>query len=376
MRDDMAIDFSFTEEHDELRATVRAFLAERSDEEAVREQMATERGYSTEVWQQLAEQMGLAGLMIPEEFGGAGMGYVELLIVMEEMGRSLLCAPYLSTSVFATNALLHCADETTRKDLLVRIASGDTTATVAHAEANGRWDLDGIEMQASRTGDEWTLTGAKHWVLDGHTADVILVVARADDGLGLFRVDAAASGLERTLVPTLDITRKLATLDFNSTPATRISAGDQTEAFGKVIALTLSALAAEQVGGTQACLEAATEYAKERLQFGRPIGSYQAIKHKCADMLVESEFAKSAAYAACFAAAADGDDLLETAALAKATCSEAYFHAAAENIQIHGGMGFTWELPCHLYFKRAKSSELFLGDASHHREVLADLLGI
>jgi alkylation response protein AidB-like acyl-CoA dehydrogenase len=372
----MAIDFSFTDEHEELRATVRAFLETHSDEAAVREQMATERGYDPEVWRQLAEQMGVAGLLIPEEHGGADMGYVELLVVMEEMGRALLCAPFLGTAVFATNALLHCADETTRKELLVGIAAGRTTASVAHAEPNGRWDLGGVELRAAGGDDGATLTGEKRWVLDGHTADVLLVAARSDDGLSLYRVEGDAPGLTRSLVPTLDTTRKLAQLRFDATPARKISAGDQSEAFARVLALTQAALAAEQVGGAQRCLEMAVDYAKTRLQFGRPIGSYQAIKHKCADMLVEVEFAKSAAYAACFGAAQQADDLLETAALAKATCSEVYFHAAAENIQIHGGMGFTWELPCHLYFKRAKASDLFLGDAAHHREVLAGLVGI
>jgi len=372
----MSIDFSFTEEHDELRATVRAFLESHSDEAAVREQMSTDRGYDPEVWRQLAEQMGLAGLLIPEEHGGAGMGCVELGVVMEEMGRALLCAPYLGTAVFATNALQHCADETTRKELLVGIAAGRTTATLAHAEPNGRWDLAGIELQAKAADGGFTLSGEKRWVLDGHTADVMLVAARSDEGLSLFRVDAGASGLVRTLVPTLDTTRKLASLRFDRTPAQRVSTGDQSEAFARVLAIGGAALAAEQVGGAQKCLEMAVDYAKTRLQFGRPIGSYQAIKHKCADMLVEVEFAKSAAYAACFGAAGEAEDFLETAALAKATCSEVYFHAAAENIQIHGGMGFTWELPCHLYFKRAKASDLFLGDAAHHREVLAGLVGI
>ena len=186
----------------------------------------------------------------------------------------------------------------------------------------------------------------------------------------------SASGLTRSLVPSLDTTRKLAHLEFAATPASQISGGDQTAAFGRVLALTQAALAAEQVGGAQTCLETATEFAKTRLQFGRPIGSYQAIKHKCADMLVEVEFAKSAAYNACFAAAHHEDDFLECAALAKAYCSEAYFHAAGENLQIHGGMGFTWEHPAHLYFKRAKASDLLFGDAAHHREVLAGLVGI
>jgi len=372
---DMAVNFSFTDEHEELRSTVRAFLQEKSDEATVRELMSSESGFDSETWQQMAEQLGLAGLIIPEEHGGAGYTYVELMIVMEEMGRALLCAPYLST-VFATNALLVCAEETVQKELLVGIAAGTTRVTVAHAESNGRWDTAGIEMTAEQSGDDYRLSGGKSWVLDGHTADEILVVAKVGEQLSLFRVAGSASGLKRTLVPTLDITRKLAQLDFDNTPATLISSGDQAEGFTKVVALTVAALAAEQVGGAQLCLEMATEYAKTRLQFGRPIGSYQAIKHKCADMLVEVEFSKSAACAACFGAADDSDDFLEMAALAKSYCSEAYFHAAAENIQIHGGMGFTWELPCHLYFKRAKSSELFLGDPAHHREVLADLIEI
>lgn len=374
----MAIDFTFTDEHEELRATVRAFLEEKSNEAAVREQMATDRGYDPAVWQQLAGEMGLAGLIVPEELGGAGYTFVELLIVMEEMGRALLCAPYLSTAVFATNALLECADETTKKELLAGIAAGETRATVAHAEPNGRWDLAGVEMEAEKQADGFTLSGTKSFVLDGHTADVLLVIARpaGGEGLSLFRVDANAPGLATTLIPSLDITRKLASVDFAGTPAQLVSSGDQTAALERVLALTEAALAAEQVGGAQMCLETAVEFAKTRLQFGRPIGSYQAIKHKCANMLVEVEFAKSAAYAACFAAASGEADLLESAALAKSYCSESYFHTAAENIQIHGGMGFTWELPCHLYFKRAKASELFLGDAAHHRERLAELVGL
>ena len=372
----MAIDFAFTDEHEELRATLRAFLAERSDEAAVREQMTTDRGYDSEVWEQMAEQMGLAGLIIPEEHGGAGYTYVELLVAMEEMGRALLCSPFLGTAVFSTNALLHCADEAAQKDLLAGIASGKTTVSVAHAESNGRWDLDGVEMEAQKTGDGFTLSGTKSWVLDGHSADVVLVVARSDEGLSLFRVDANAAGLGRALVPTLDLTRKLAQLDFENVAAERISSGDQRDALIQVLALTVAAISAEQVGGAQLCLDMAVDYAKERLQFGRPIGSYQAIKHKCADMLVEVEFAKTAAYAACFAAANGEADMQEYASMAKAYCSQAYFHAAAENIQIHGGMGFTWELPCHLYFKRAKASELFLGDSAHHRERVAELAGL
>ncbi len=372
----MALNFNFTEEHDELRATIRAFLTEKSDETAVREQMASDRGYDPEVWTQLAEQLGLAGLIIPEEHGGAGFGYVELLIAMEEMGRTLFCAPFLGTAVFSANALLHCAEASAQKALLPEIAAGRKIVSVAHAEPGGRWDLASLSLAARAKGDGFELDGAKEWVLDGHTADTLLVVAKTEDGLGLFEVAGDAEGVSRTLVPTLDTTRKLARVEFAATPAKAISSGDQTKNLAHVLDLVLAALAAEQVGGAQCCLDQATDYAKTRLQFGRPIGSYQAIKHKCADMLVSVEFAKSAAYAACFAAADGDDDLAERAALAKAYCSEAYFDAAAENIQIHGGMGFTWEASPHLYFKRAKASDLYLGDAAHHRERLADIVGI
>jgi alkylation response protein AidB-like acyl-CoA dehydrogenase len=296
---------------------------------------------------------------------------------MEEMGRALLCAPYLGTAVFATNTLLLCAEAPTQKELLAEIAAGRRIVSVAHAEPNGRWDVAGIALRARAKGDGFELDGTKAWVLDGHVAHTLLVAARTeDDRLGLFRVDAPAEGLTRTLVPSLDTTRKLATVELAATPARLVSRGDQTANVERALALTVCALAAEQVGGAQRCLEMATEYAKARLQFGRPIGSYQAIKHKCADMLVAVEFAKSAAYSACTAAAENSADLLEAAALAKAYCSEAYFEVAAENIQVHGGMGFTWEHPAHLYFKRAKASDLLLGDSAYHRERLADLVGI
>jgi alkylation response protein AidB-like acyl-CoA dehydrogenase len=367
----MPADFVFTDEHQELRKTVRSFLEKRSDEKAVRAAMTTDKGYDADVWKQLAEELGLVGLIVPEEHGGAGFGPIELLVAMEEMGRALLCAPFLGSSVFAVSALLECADDVTKKELLPRIADGSCIASVAFAEPNGRWDLAGISMKSGAT-----LDGEKTLVLDGHVADVLLVVARGAAGLELLRVDGNAKGLERKSIPPLDLTRKLARVKLSGTPATRISSGDQTANLERVLALVCAALAAEQVGGAQKCLEQATEYAKTRLQFGRPIGSYQGIKHMCAEMLVAVELAKSAAYNALFGAAAGEADFVESAAMAKAYCSEAYFHAAADSIQIHGGMGFTWEASPHLYFKRAKASELLFGDAAHHREALAKLVGL
>ena len=370
------MNFAFSEEQEQLREFVRSFLDDKSAEEAVREQMATEQGYDEAVWSQMAEQMGLQALIIPEEFGGQGYGYVELIIVLEEMGRALLCAPYFSSVVLAANALIHSGDDDAKGELLPQIAGG-TVATVAFTEENGKWDESGITMQATASGDGHTLDGTKMYVLDGATADIIIVAARTAAGVSLFQVATDAPGLTRTSLSTMDQTRKQAKLDFADTPAKLIGTdGGGWAVLSQMLDLAAVALAAEQVGGAQMCLDMAVEYAKVRVQFGRPIGSFQAIKHKCADMLLEVESAKSAAYYAGWCAAELNDELASTASLAKAYCSEAYFHAAAENIQIHGGIGFTWEHPAHLYFKRAKSSELLFGDPTYHREQLAQRIGI
>jgi alkylation response protein AidB-like acyl-CoA dehydrogenase len=371
------VNFAFSEEQEELRRTVRSFLEQKSPESEVRRLMETTEGHDPAVWKQMGEQLGLQGLAVPEDFGGSGFTYVELGVVLEEMGRSLLCAPYFSTVVLASNALLHCGDDAAKKEYLPGIASGETIATLAFTEESGRWDADGIQMQASGSGDSWTLDGTKMFVIDGHVADLILVAARTGAGISLFAVAGDASGLTRTPLSTMDQTRKQARLEFSGTPARLVGAeGAGWDVMSRVLDLAAVGLAAEQVGGAQKCLEMSVEYAKVRVQFGRPIGSFQAIKHKCADMLLEVESAKSAAYYAMWAASELNDELPVVASLAKAYCSDAYFHAAAENIQIHGGIGFTWEHPAHLYFKRAKSSELLLGDPTYHRELLAQRIGI
>lgn len=371
------MNFAFSEEQEELRNIVRSFLENKSPEAAVREQMETENGFDEAVWTQMAEQMGLQSLIIPEEYGGSGYSYVELTVVLEEMGRALLCAPYFSTVVLAANTILQAGDDAAKKDLLPGIASGETKATLALTEANGRWDEEGIEATATKDGDAWKINGEKMFVLDGHTADLIIVAAKTDAGTSLFHLNSDAAGLTREALSTMDQTRKQAKLTFADTPATLIGTdGGGWDVLSTVLDLTAVALAAEQVGGAQLVLEMAVQYAKDRVQFGRPIGSFQAIKHKCADMLLEVESAKSAAYYAAWCAAEMNDELPSVASLAKAYCSEAYFHASAENIQIHGGIGFTWEHPAHLYFKRAKSSELLFGDPTYHRELLAQRIGI
>ena len=371
------MNFAFSEEQDELRKSVRRFLDDKSPETEVRRLMETTDGYDPDVWTQMAEQLGLQSLIIPEEFGGSGFTYVELIVVLEEMGAALLCAPFFSTVALAANALLTSGDTKAQEELLPGIASGETIATLAFTEDSGRWDPDGITLAAIPSGDGWSLDGHKSFVIDGHLADLILVVGRTEAGLSLFGVRGDAEGLNRTPLATMDQTRKQARLVFESTPARLIGTdGGAAEGLTKTLDLAAVALAAEQVGGAQHVLDASVEYAKTRIQFGRPIGSFQAIKHKCADMLLEVESAKSAAYYAGWAAAEDNDELPVVASLAKSYCSEAYFHATAENIQIHGGIGFTWEHPAHLYFKRAKSSELLFGDPTYHRELLAQRIGI
>jgi alkylation response protein AidB-like acyl-CoA dehydrogenase len=371
------MNFAFSEDQEELRSGIRRFLEDKSPETEVRRLMETEEGYDKAVWKQMSDQLGLQSIAIPEEFGGQGFTFVELGIVLEEMGRSLLCAPYFSSIGLAANLLLSTDDDAAKKDLLPGIASGETIATVALTEDSGRWDEEGITLQATQSGDGWTLDGHKMFVLDGHIADLILVPAKTAAGISIFAVEGTAAGLTRTSLTTMDQTRKQARLELAGVPGRLIgSDGAGGEVLAKTLDLAAVALASEQVGGAQKVLEMSVEYAKVRVQFGRPIGSFQAIKHKCADMLLEVESAKSAAYYGSWVAAEGSDELPVVASLAKAYCSDAYFHATAENIQIHGGIGFTWEHPAHLYFKRAKSSELFLGDPTYHRELLAQRIGI
>ena len=372
------MNFAFSEEQDQLRDAVRKFLEAKSPEATVRELMETTEGYDPAVWSQMANELGLQSLHIPESYGGQGFGWVELGIVLEEMGRALLCAPYFSTVVLAANAILNAGTEDQKQALLPGIASGETKATLAFTEPNGKWDASGITLEA----DGGKLSGTKMFVIDGHTADLIVVVARTKgstgtDGISFYTVAGDAAGLTREALATMDQTRKQAKLTFDGVEAQLLGTeGAGWDALSKTLDQAAVGLCNEMVGGAQYVLEESVQYAKDRVQFGRPIGSFQAIKHKCADMLLEVESAKSAAYYASWCAAEDNDELPVVASLAKAYCSDAYFHAAAENIQIHGGIGFTWEHDAHLYFKRAKSSEILLGDATYHRELLAQRIGI
>jgi alkylation response protein AidB-like acyl-CoA dehydrogenase len=366
---------TFSPEQDELRSSVRRFLEQKSSSADVRRLMETEEGYDPAVWSQMASQLGLQGLALPEEHGGSGYGFIEQIVVLEEMGRALLCAPYFSSVVLAATALVESGDDAAQKDLLPGIADGSTIATLAWVEHPGTWDASGIATTAKRSGDGYTLDGRKTLVLDGHVAGLLLVVAQADGGPSLFAVDAGAAGLTRRPLQTLDMTRKVAALELAGTPARLVAEeGAAARILERTLQVAVVALAAEQVGASQRCLDLSVDYAKLRVQFGRPIGSFQAIKHKCADMLLEVESARSAAYYAAWAIADGTDEVPVVASLAKAYCSDAFASAATETIQIHGGIGFTWEHDAHLYYRRAKSTEQFLGSPHAHRDALAALL--
>jgi alkylation response protein AidB-like acyl-CoA dehydrogenase len=362
-----------------LRETVRTFLADHAPVGRARSLGDSVNGYDTQVWRQLAE-IGLLGLVIPEAFGGGGYSRAERGIVLQEAGRVLLSAPYLATAVLAVEALLAAGDEDAMKAVLPGIAAGDIVATVALGEHwFGPGQAAGSDaVRASRLGPEggWRLDGSVRFVLDGCHADVVLVPASGPDGCGLFLVEASEAGLGRQAMTTLDLTRRQATITFDGVLARAVGA---TDAGAAIVARTLEhaviALAAEQVGAAERCLEMAVDYAKTRVQFGHPIGSFQAIKHKCADLLLEIESARSAAYYAA-SICEPGDEFTIAAALAGAYCSTAFVHAASENIQVHGGIGFTWEHDAHLYFRRAKSSQVIFGTPGQHRRVLAGALGL
>jgi alkylation response protein AidB-like acyl-CoA dehydrogenase len=374
------MNFVFTEEQEELRSAARAFLADHSGSEQVRRAMESEGGFDPEVWKRVGAELGWTAVAIPEDFGGIGLGDVELVALMEGMGEFLFCAPFFSTVCLGAGALLAAGSAQQKEEHLPGIAEGATLATLAWAEAGSGSEPTDFAMVAERAGGGFVLRGAKRFVVDGARAELLVVAARepgtrGDDGVGLFVVPAGAKGLRTIPLPTMDPTRRQAEIVFEGVevPASARLEAPQggAAALGEALDRAAIALAAEQVGGAQRCLDLSVAYAKERVQFGRPIGSFQAIKHKCADMMVRVESARSAAYYAACVAAEGAPELARAASLARAYCSEAFFHCAAASIQIHGGVGFTWEYDPHLYFKRAQASELLLGDPTHHRERIA-----
>jgi len=360
-------------EADDLRGAVGEFLKATSPSNRVRELMATEKGYDEVVWRQMAEQLGLHGIAVPEQYGGAGAGICELAVVFEEMGAALLCSPFFSTVAMAIPAIITSGDQQAMTDYIPSLVDGTSTATLV---LNGRldaWDPAALTLTAQRDGDRFRVSGEAALVLDGHTADLVLVAATTGAGISLFAITAGAEGMTREPLATLDRTRKLARIRFDGAPARLIGAdGAAAFALARTYDLAVVALAAEQVGAAHRCLDMAVNYAKERIQFGRAIGSFQAVKHRCADMLVLVEGARSAAVHAAEAAA--GGDLSVAASVAKMACSEAFLHVALDSMRIHGGIGFTWEHDAHLYVRRAKATQLIFGSPDFHAERLADLV--
>ena len=366
-----------TAEQEELRGVIRDFLKRYSSEAQLRKQIDGDPGFDPAAWRTAAEQIGMQGLAIPEELGGAGFGFDELAVVLEETGRTLFTGPLLPSVVLASTVLLRSGDDQACRRYLPGIADGSTIATVAVSEDAALWRESDISVSATVEGADWVLDGTKPFVLSGAEAALILVAARTPRGVSVFAVDAAASGLTIQQQPVMDLTRRLASLTFDRCPAALVGGdGAGWAALEATFDSAIVALACEQVGGAAAVLDATVAYLKVREQFGRPIGSFQAIKHRCADMLVELESARSAAAYASTAVAAGAEDAAVAASIAKVYCSQAFYHIAAESIQMHGGIGFTWEHPAHLYFKRAKSSEVLFGSPSAHRERIARLIGM
>ncbi len=371
------MDFALDDDQATLQAVLRDFLTDQSPEAAVRAQMEDPAAYDRELWDRMASELGLQSVAIPEEYGGSGFSFLELGLVLEEMGRALTVSPFFASCVMSAQLLLALDDEAACKDVLPGIASGATIASVALAEDSGSWRPEDVAARATSRDGAWRIDGHKSFVLDGAVADLLLVIARTDSGPAVFAVAADAGGLVREPLPTMDQTRKQARVTFTSTPAALLgTTAGAPAAIAAMLDRSAIALAAEALGGTGRVLDMSVEYAKIREQFGRPIGSFQAIKHKCASMLVDLESSRSAVYYALWAVSAGHPDTAVVAPLAKAYCADTYLHAAGENIQIHGGIGFTWEHPAHLYLKRAKSSQLFLGSSDFHRQQLADRIGI
>jgi alkylation response protein AidB-like acyl-CoA dehydrogenase len=365
-----------TDEHDALRHAARRFLSIHASSAKVRAAMETECGWDPLVWSALA---------IAEAYGGAGAGAEELGAIFEEMGRQVACAPLFSTVCLGAAAIVECGDDAQCAALLPPIAERGETATLAITERGAAWDPSDVTAIAARADGGWIVRGVKRYVVDGHTADTVVVVAREEGstgeaGIALFAVPASTRGLERRPVGTMDMTRKLAEItlrDVRLPSSARLARGEWS-GVARVLHRACAALSAEQVGGASRCLEMSVEYAKVRTQFGRPIGSFQAIKHRLADMLVDVECARSASLHAARTAAsgASDDDVAIAAAMAKAFCSEAYLRTAGETIQVHGGIGFTWDHDAHLFFKRAKSSAELLGPPAHHRDDIARRIGL
>jgi alkylation response protein AidB-like acyl-CoA dehydrogenase len=378
------MDIGFSEEQELLRDTARKFLDANCTTRFVRDMMATEAAVTPEFWRRLADN-GWLGIAFPEGDGGSGLGLTDLVVLMEEIGYAVMPGPYPATVLLGGAAISEAGSAAQRTEWLPRIATGEATATLAWTEPNARWDAAGITAAAREAGGGFTLSGVKMFVPDAHLADVLVVAARTsdgstmEDGVSLFLVPKDTAGLAVTLLPSIDETRKICEvrLDNVRVPSS-VLLGELHRGWGplsRVVDRAAVALAAEMCGVATRVLDMTVEYAKMRVAFGKPIGGYQGVKHKCADMLVDIENAKSLTYYAAWAVDEGDPDAVMAVSMAKAAASDAGRRVCAAGIQLHGGIGMTWEHDLHLYLKRAKADEIALGDANWHRERVARLMG-
>lgn len=370
------MDFTLSEDQAMIRDAARDFLSEASDSTGVRAAMATETGFDPEVWQQIAE-LGWCGISVPEAHDGLGLGQVELALVGEQMGEHLLCAPFFATISLATNILRECASDEAAGQFLPGIAAGEITVTAPLPSVGGDWATEGVTAQTQDDG--WRLDGHNLRVPNADAADWLFLFAEIDGGseLGLFAVATDANGLNVEGIETLDATRRFTRVDLSAVTARRCDAGNVQDGRRRATALARLAMAAEGVGAAQRCLDLSVSYTSERKQFGRAVGSFQAVKHRCAEMMVRTEAARSAVYGAAALAAGEPDteSLVRECAMARVAADDAAFYTAAEAIQLHGGVGFTWEYDPQLYFKRAQAARHWLGDANAVRaEIATDIM--
>ncbi len=368
-----------------FRDSARQFLADTATGAAVRRWMATDLGYDPEVWGQVAGELGWPAVPVPEDYGGLGLGLRETALLMEEMGSTCFGSPFFATVALGASALVLGGTHEQKDEYLPLIASGELTATLALTEKSGRVDASGIAAEYKADGDSYVLNGAKRFVVDGASAGLMLVAARkagssAETGVSLFAVSGDADGVARSALPTLDQTRRQGAVTLSDVRVPKAALlGEEGNGWPLILQVLdrgITALAAEQAGGARRVLQLTVDYIQERVQFGRAIGSFQAIKHRCADMMVQVESALAVANNAADAADAGDPQFPMYAAMAKAYCSDAFFFCAGESIQLHGGVGFTWEYDPHLFFKRARASAAMLGTADYHRERIAVGLGL
>lgn len=367
-------EFQFSAEQCHLRSAVRSFCIDNFDERAVRRLMESDTRVDPAVWSRLGSELGVLGLEVSVDAGGAGGSLVDQAVVVEEFGACLACGPLFGTVYLSIPALAACPSSDTRDSLLTSLVDGERTAAFAVTDRAGAFDADDVAVTAG-TGPECALTGTVERVVDAGEADYLLVAARGPDGVCLYSIDTSASGVERSPLVTLDLTRPQATVHFRDAYARRVAGpGETPRVIAHALQIGSALLAVEQVGASQHLLDLAVEYAKTRMQFGRHIGSFQAVKHRLADMLVDLEHARSTAYHAVWALAEESPESALAVSIAQATCSAAFSRIAADTIQVHGGIGFTWEHQAHLYFKRAATDAVLLGSAEQHRSRVAEFV--